>query len=283
MSKRPQNVSNLLGEVFSRRGIKRGVRRAEAVLLWPHVVGREATKFSKATSFRDGILLVDVPDSETATHLGMQRQKFIDVYKARFDVKDLRDIRFRVVLQVFTPAPEKPKKPPEVPANPKDLARIARQLSTKDLPGDLANSTMAAARSLLSRQARLKAAGYRPCPTCEVMTERDLLCLTCTRYEQDPLVKRGAERLMVSPDAPTPQLGEDERAVARYLAVRQLKDTLAELLPHVLGNPAMKPQLDSAARCFLAHTLHKPLSEIDDDDLGWLEPRIARALGRWGS
>ncbi|MDZ7705914.1 MAG: DUF721 domain-containing protein [Trueperaceae bacterium] len=281
MSKRPQNVSNLLAEVFSRRGIKRGIRRAEAVLLWPQVVGREATKFSKAASFRDGILLVDVPDGETATHLGMQRQKFLDVYHVRFGIKELQDIRFRTVTRVAAPAPAEARLP-EVPADPKALARIARQLSTKALPDDLAGTTMAAARALLSRRARLYAAGHRPCPTCEVMTEHTPLCPTCTRYTRDPLVRRAAEQLSVAPDAAPPNLGEDERAVARYLAVEQLKDTLGELLPQVLGSPALKPQLESAARCFLAHTLNKPLGEIDDDDLGWLEPRIARVLGRWG-
>lgn len=281
MSKRPQNVSDLLAEVFSRRGIKRGIRRAEAVLLWPQVVGREATKFSKAASFQDGILLVNVPDSETATHLGMQRQKFLDVYHVRFGVKELHDIRFRTAMHAAAPEPDRPRLP-EVPADPKALARIARQLSTKALSDDLAGTTMAAARALLSRQARLYAAGHRPCPTCEVMTDRSPLCLTCTRYEQDPLVRKAAARLMVSPDAATPNLGEDERAVARYLAVEQLRDTLGELLPQVLGSPALKPQLESAARCYLAHTLNKPLDTIDDDDLGWLEPRIARVLGRWG-
>ena len=61
-----RHVSELLGEFFRRSGLKRAVRRAEAVLLWPQVAGAEVARFTEARVLRDGVLYVDVSDSETA-------------------------------------------------------------------------------------------------------------------------------------------------------------------------------------------------------------------------
>jgi hypothetical protein len=87
--------------------------------------------------------------------------------------------------------------------------------------------------------------------------------------------------LAVSPGKPTPFLSDDERAVAVYQAKAYLTERLQELLPQVLADPNLKPHLEHAARCHLAHLLAKPLEDVTDDDLSRLDPRIARALGRW--
>lgn len=84
-----RSVADLLAEVFKKGGLRRGVRRAEAVLLWPQVVGPEVAKFTEAKTLQDGVLIVEVPDSETAMHLSFQRQKFLHVYRAKFGVRDI--------------------------------------------------------------------------------------------------------------------------------------------------------------------------------------------------
>ena len=78
------NVADLLAEAFKRGGLRRGVKRAEAVLLWPQVVGAALAKFTEAKSLQDGVLYVEVADSETAMHLSFQRAKFVNVYAAKF-------------------------------------------------------------------------------------------------------------------------------------------------------------------------------------------------------
>ena len=78
---RERHVSELLAEVFRRGGLKRGVRRAEAVLLWRRLVGPELAAFSAAKVLRDGVLYVNVSDSETAMHLSLERQRFITSYR----------------------------------------------------------------------------------------------------------------------------------------------------------------------------------------------------------
>lgn len=279
MANKPNNVSDLLAEVFRRGGMKRGVKRAEAVLLWPQVVGPEVAKFTEAKSVQDGILFVEVSDSETAMHLMLQRQRFLDVYRGKYGVRDIKELRFRVGYRPPPPPQEAP--PAEVPVDPKALAKLARDLGALDLPDDVAQPAMKAAKAMLACRARREALGWRPCPICDTLTEAKGICDVCRRYMEQPAVKRASHMLAVDPSAPTPFLSDDERLVAIHLAKAYLNERLQELLPQVLADPTFKPHLESAAHCYLAHLLNKNIMEIGDDDLDRLEPRVARALGRW--
>jgi len=138
-----KDMSSLLAEVFRRGGMKRAVKRANAVLLWPQVVGLEVAKFTNAKVLRDGVLYVDVSDSETSMHLMMQRQKFIDVYRMKYKVKELRDINFVVgrIKEI-----EIEKKEPEPEIDKRKLAAIAKDLAALDLPDDLAKPAIETAK-----------------------------------------------------------------------------------------------------------------------------------------
>lgn len=277
------HVSEVLAEVFRRGGMKRAVKRAEAVLLWPQVVGTDVARFTEAKALQDGTLFVEVPDSETAMHLSMQRQRFLDVYRGRFAVREVREIRFRVGRRTPPPAEEPP---PRADADPAEVAQLARELGRLDLPDALAAPTMKAARAMLEDRARKRALGWRPCRHCGALCgdrddEDDPSCDSCRRYALDPKVDHAAHRLAVDPDAATPLLSEDERAVAAHRAERYLDATLLELLPQVLADPKHRIQLESAARNLLALKLRKPPSAVDRDDDVHLDPRIVRALGRW--
>jgi predicted nucleic acid-binding Zn ribbon protein len=277
VSAKPSRVSDVLAEVFKRSGMKRGIRRAEAVLLWPQVAG-EVARFTSARSLQGGTLFVEVADSETAMHLTLQRQRFLDVYKAKFGM-EVREIRFRTGRP---PAPPPPAAPPSAPAEPKALAKAARDLSHLDLPEPLARSAMKAAKAMLEARARRLAAGWRPCLLCGALSSEGKLCDTCARYAQSPKVRRASQRLAAQPDLATPLLSDEEREVAIYLAKDDLHWKLQELLPQVLAEPTLKPYLTSVARCYLAHTLAKPLADVNDADFDRLDARVARVLGRWG-
>ena len=279
MANKPSFVADVLAEVFKRGGMRRGVKRAEAVLLWPQVVGANVAKFTTARSVQDGTLFVEVTDSETAMHLSFQRQKFLNVYQAKFGVKDIKEVRFRVGRPSVPDAPR--EKRPEAPVDPKALAAVARQLGALALPDDLSRPTMQAAKAMLAYRSRRLAEGWTPCAVCETLLERGALCAVCTRYGESRLVQRASHQLALDPAGATPMLSDDERRVAVYLARAYLKEKLQELLPHVLADPTYKPHLESAARCYLAHLLERPLTEISDADFDRLDPRIARALGRW--
>ncbi len=278
-----QNVSDVLAEVFKKGGLKRGVRRAEAVLLWPQVVGAKVAKFTEAKTLQDGVLFVEVPDSETAMHLSFQRQKFVNVYQAKFGVRDVKDVRFRTGRRPLLEPPETPKK--QAQPDPKALAELARTVSRAELSDELSRSAMQAAKAMLSWRAAREADGWVACTVCGALTPNDTkgrgLCTTCTRYAAFPKVRTASRTLAVAPDQATPLLSDDERAVAVYEAKAYLTEKLQELLPEVLADPAYKPHLESAARCYLAHLLGKPLTEVFEADLSRLDARIARALGRW--
>lgn len=284
---RAHDVSDLLAEVFKRGGLKRGVRRAEAVLLWPQVVGAKVAKFSEAKTLQDGVLFVEVQDSETAMHLSFQRQKFVNVYRAKFGVRDVKDVRFRTGRRPLL----EEEAPPKVAAqpDPRALAELSRTVARAELSDELSRSAMQVAKAMLSWRAAREAEGWVPCTVCAALTPRDEqrdekargLCTTCTRYAAFPKVRAASRTLAVAPGQPTPLLSDDERAVAVYGAKLYLTEKLQELLPQVLADPGYKPHLEFAARCLLAHQLAKPLSEVTETDLSRLDARIARALGRW--
>jgi len=274
-----RHVSELLGEFFRRSGMKRAVRRAEAVLLWPQVAGADVTRFAQARALRDGVLYVDVGDSETAMHLSLQRQRFLDVYHGRFEAREVRDIRFTVGR------PRAPEEDPREPGpglvrpDPDALADLARRLGELELPDEVAGAALRAGRAMLGYRARRRNEGWQPCPTCGALVPEPGLCDACRRYAEEGRVTDAARDLAVRPGAPTPQLGEEERAVAEHLAARSLDRTLAELLPQVLADPTLKSQLERAARCRAALAAGKTLDDVEPDDLRHLPERVRRVLG----
>jgi hypothetical protein len=272
-----RHVSELLGEFFRRSGMKRAVRRAEAVLLWPQVAGPEVARFAEARVVRDGVLYVDVSDSETAMHLSLQRQRFLDVYRSRFEAREVREIRFVVGR------PHAPEEPAPAPApgrpDPDALADLARRLGELDLPDPVAGAALRAGRAMLGYRARRRSEGWQPCPTCGALVPEPGPCDACRRYAGEGRVIDAARKLAVRPGAPTPDLGEEERAVAEHLAARSLDATLTELLPQVLADPGLKPQFEHAARCRAALVAGKALAEVADDDLRRLPDRVRRVLG----
>lgn len=272
------HVSNILAEVFKRSGMKRAVRRAEAVLLWQQVAGPEVSRFTEAKSLKDSVLWVEVPDSETGMHLMLQRQRFLDVYRGKFGVRDVQEIRFRVG-RPSVQAPRAATAPKTSQVDPLALAKFARTLSS--LPEKLVEPAMQAAKSLLLYRESKLAEGWQTCPLCEALTPDAGLCNTCLRYAADPKVVRASQVLAVNPQAATPLLSDEERQVASHLAQEYLLKTLNTLLPHVLADPTYRLELETVARCYVAHKLNKPLSDVEDADFDMLDSRVARALGRW--
>ena len=274
------HVADVLAEIFRRGGMKRAVRRAEAVLLWPQAVGPELARFSEAKTLRDGTLIVEVSDSETAMHLSLQRERFLRSYRDRLGVRELREIRF-VVGRPTPPARQEPEPAPAVAPDPADVAELSRRLAELDLPDDLAATALETGKAVLAQRARRAAQGWRPCPVCNTLTPDGELCDTCERYRGEPRVLAAAARLVMDPAAPTDDLSDDERTIARNLARASIDDMLLELLPQVLADPALRDQLEQIALRSLALELGKAPDDVTEADFQHLDPRVVRALGRW--
>lgn len=272
------HVRDLLGEMFRRGGMRKAMRRAEAVVLWPRIVGPKLARFTRARSLKGGVLFVDVPDSETAMHLSMQRHHIVQAYGRRFGSREVREIRFRAGRPIEADA----EAPPATGAtpDPEELVSLTRELGALDLPERLAGPALSAARAMLAHRSRARAGGWTPCPHCGALSPDPGPCDACRRHREAPRVRRAADRLVRRPDAPLPELGEDEAAVARALAVETLEAHVAELLPQVLASPTGAPQLELAARHLLALLEGVAPDDLDDDHHARLDPRVARALGR---
>ncbi|MDF1523872.1 MAG: DUF721 domain-containing protein, partial [Trueperaceae bacterium] len=219
-----QHVRDLVGEALRRGGLKRGVRRAEAMLRWPDVVGPAVARFARAVALHQGTLVVEVADTETAMHLGLQRQRLLDAYRARFGTGEVRDLRFRVG---GGPPPAVARAaPPPVAVDPAEVAALANGLDT--LPDALTAPAGAAGLALATGRARRRAAGWRPCPICGALADPEVravappefaslvadagprLCPACARQATAPKVADAAARLLVAPGTATPALTDDE-------------------------------------------------------------------------
>lgn len=276
-----RHVADVLREVFRRGGMVRAVRRAEAVVAWPRIVGPELARFAQARALRSGVLFVDVPDSETAMHLSLQRERVLNAYQRFLGHREVRDVRFvagRRPRHVDAPAPVAPHDP-----DPDEWSALAQQLGRLDLPSSLAGPALDAARAMLAHRRRARRSGWTPCPHCGALAPEPGPCDACARHRQSARVRTAADRLMLHPGTYPEVLTDDERAVARALAVERLDAHIAELLPQVLASPALRPQLERAAIHSIALRDDRPVHEVGDADLYRLDPRIVRVLGRWGA
>lgn len=281
-----RDIRELVHEVFRRSGLVRGVQRAAAVVAWRTIVGEEVARFASAAALQQGTLVVDVPDPETAMHMGLQRHHLLRAYGERLGPDVVRDIRFRVGRPA-APEPRAERSAPTAAADPRALAALARDL--QGVPDEVAGPALQAGAALLALQARRRAAGWRPCCVCGVLHEpsasggtRGDWCPTCARQARLPKVERGAERLATDPGAATPALSDDERAVARALAVAIAAERTLTLLPLTLSDPANRHALERAARVHAALANDVALDAVDDDAMHVVDARVLRALGRWG-
>lgn len=299
----PRSAGDLLTELFRRKGMGRSMRRAEVVLLWPRVVGRDVARFSSARAFVGGVLIVDVTDSETAMHLSMQRQRFVSVFHDTYGLRDVKDIRFqagRVMAQAGDDGESGSEQ--ETEAGP-ELVPLERAVEAAALPAEVADAARAAARSLARHWARQRAAGHLPCPTCGVLHDGALtqpmprerrmaetgrtnqairdreLCASCRRAAREPRVIAAARRMALSPGDPQPGLSRDEEQVARRAARMYLEETLNDLLPRAVADPSVRSHLNQAARCLAALVTGKRPDDLTDQDMHALDEGVARFLG----
>lgn len=281
-----RSVADLIPLAIRRGGWVRGMRRAEAVVAWPRVVGPEVARFATAVAFQHGTLVVEVADAETAMHLGLQREHVLRAYRRRLPELQVRDVRFRVG-RVAPPPP--PEAPPAPEPDPDEVAALTD--GGRDLPAAVAAHAAAAGHALATLRARRRAGGWRPCEVCGCLTEppqdaatTTVRCRVCRRHAATPKVVDAAARLVVAPGASTPALTDDERRVARWLAEGRARVLIADLLPRALADPDARDALELAVRCAVALRRGADLASITDvGDVDaardGIDPRALRALG----
>lgn len=269
-------VAHVLAELFRRGGMKRSVQRAETVVIWPRIAGPGLSRFTRASTFRDGILFVETTDSETAMHLGLQRERFLKAF-SDYGFTGVRDIRFRPGrIEDVT----KPRKAPVSQPDSADLLPLQRSLGELDLPEDVATGALQAAAGIALARTRRKQQGWQPCVICAALSEESGLCLTCKRYTDEPGTQRAARQLVADPDARVAWLTAEQREVAAWLAASSVDRLMLQLLPQVLADQRLLPQLELLASNWLVLSLGVRAGELTETDWLQLPERIARVLGR---
>ena len=278
-----RHVAELIGTFFARGGMLRSVRRAEAVVAWPRVVGPDVARFASARALKDGVLFVDVPDSETAMHMALERPRLIEAYAEALGRREVRDVRFvagRRGGEGEASAPSQASDT-EVPLDEDALRTLLASVAEMGLPEPLERETVRAARAMLAHRARAHALGWTACVHCGALSPGEGACDACRRYRDAPGVQRAAEVLAVDPTVVTEALSEEERSVAVGLASEALEERIRLLLGEVLVAPDRLPELEAATRNRLALRDGVAPSDVLDEDFETYDARVARALGRW--
>ena len=103
-----------LGEALPRAlkslGISRRTREAQALWLWPQVIGPHLAGESRALRLSGGTLLVSASSSALAHQLHLERTMWIERLNEAIGATAVREIRFRQSGSATLPAPRRREK-----------------------------------------------------------------------------------------------------------------------------------------------------------------------------
>jgi len=90
-----RSVGAALPKTLTSLGISRRTREAQALWLWPQVVGEHLARESRALKLTGGTLLVTASSPALAHQLPLERSMLIDRLNERIGTRAVREIRFR--------------------------------------------------------------------------------------------------------------------------------------------------------------------------------------------
>lgn len=106
----PSPVSEVLGRIFSRRGIDKKMKEMSVLKLWKEVVGKEIDKHTHPFSVKKGKLFVQVDNSGWLVQLTYLKDKIMAEFNEKEGSKLINDIYFRLG-EIKKPGEGKTKKP----------------------------------------------------------------------------------------------------------------------------------------------------------------------------
>ncbi len=90
-----RSIGAALPKTLTSLGITRRTREAQALWLWPQVVGEHLARETKALKLTGGTLLVTASSPALAHQLHLERTLLIDRLNERIGARAVREIRFR--------------------------------------------------------------------------------------------------------------------------------------------------------------------------------------------
>lgn len=90
-----RSIGAALPQTLKSLGISRRAREAQALWLWPQLLGPELARETRALSLTGGILWVTASSTPLAHQLHLERGGLIERLNAMMGAPAIRDIRFR--------------------------------------------------------------------------------------------------------------------------------------------------------------------------------------------
>lgn len=92
-SRQPRPISSVVGKVIRSLGMSRDYHGWIVVSKWPEIVGPAFAKQSRARRYRDGVLVVSVPDDSWRQELAMQTEEIMRKIQALPFGRSVKKIR----------------------------------------------------------------------------------------------------------------------------------------------------------------------------------------------
>ncbi|GAO76660.1 DUF721 domain-containing protein [Meiothermus ruber] len=235
-----RSSAEIVAQILRQKGLISGVRRGQALALWPEIAGPALSELTEADRLEDGVLFVRVVDAVVAHQLTYLREEFLRRYQEK-QPGLVQELRFVVGAEKKARPQEKPKALPKL--NPEEEAQL-QELAGR-FPQDLQGVILRAGRAILQRQ---KGNPHPPCPICGAPSPVHP-CKSCQRLLAAPAVQREATHLTRFPLRA--RLEGEPLQAARYLAQQKLEAQLRDLLPQVIQQPELMPILQDTARRYL--------------------------------
>ncbi len=90
-----RRLSEALPLTLKGLGIARRTREAQALWLWPQIVGSHLARETAALHLSGGTLWVSASSAPLAHQLHLERQRLVDRLNERIGVPVIRDVRFK--------------------------------------------------------------------------------------------------------------------------------------------------------------------------------------------
>ncbi|MFC6617464.1 DUF721 domain-containing protein [Deinococcus radiophilus] len=287
-----RSVGDLMNATLGKNGLGFGVRRAQAILIWPQAVGPEVARLTRARSFQFGTLHIEARDSAAAHHLSMQRHHFLarlnELLRAQTapgtEPELVSEIRFGTGWAAEKPSaggggPLAGSVLPPLTAEDRAQAARAAQVVGEDLRGPAQQAAEAVARAQRWREQQ----GWTPCPVCEVPSPHTP-CRPCQRLLRDPLIRRATDELLRQPEALRgleDRLGASGEQAARFLAIEALEGQLTVLALECVqsgGAEQYREFLEQQCGKLLALLGRKSVAEVVAADYAGLPGPVRQVL-----
>ena len=88
-----EQLKKILKKTIEKSGFKNAILQENAVSMWPHVVGKNISKISKAIDVDKGVLFIKVESATWRQELHMQKKEIINKINKKIGSKAIKEIR----------------------------------------------------------------------------------------------------------------------------------------------------------------------------------------------